>query len=106
MLNHGLQGPGFDDVRGDFVVTFYGSDGIDKKDNDTLNDTLSDTLNNTSKIIIEALMKDCSLTQKEVSQNTGFSIITVKRYLSELQHKGLIEREGSKKSGYWKVKNI
>lgn len=93
MLNHGLQEPEFDDVRGDFVVTFHGTDEnnyfTDKQDigtiNGTINDTINGTINKTAQKIIDVLAKDCILTMEEVSQNTGVSVRIVKRYLSALQ---------------------
>lgn len=112
MLSHGLQEPKFNDIRGDFVVTFNVTDGnnhfIDKKNNGTINGTINGTvngtINKTAKKIIEVLTDDCRLTIEEISQKIGFSMRTVKRYISELQEKGIIERKGSKKSGYWEVK--
>ena len=43
-------------------------------------------------------------TVKELAEVSGKSIRTINRIMSLLKAKGLIERIGSNKNGYWKVK--
>ena len=59
------------------------------------NDTLNDTLN---------LIKiNPNVRQKDMAKKLNVSEVTIKRYIKELREKGYIERQGSKKSGYWKI---
>lgn len=108
MLNHGLHKPEFDDVHGDFVVTFYGMNEKDsqqnKVSNDTLNDTINDTLNDAERKIITQILKDNRIIADSIATNTGLAISTVKRYLGTMQKKGLIVRIGARKTGHWEVK--
>ncbi len=40
---------------------------------------------------------------KELSEKTGIPLRTIKRNIDRLKKYGYIEREGSKKAGYWKI---
>ena len=78
--------------------------------NDTLNeknDTLNDTLNELSdkeRQIFDSIKQKNDNTAQEISSQLNISIITVKRAISTLKTKGLIIRAGSKKIGFWSVK--
>jgi ATP-dependent DNA helicase RecG len=73
------------------------------KGNDcTLNCTLNCTL--TEKAILTYLHEHPTTTQAEIAKAVGKSLRTVKMDMTALQEKGLLEREGAKKSGRWIVK--
>ena len=81
---------------------------LDEKDlinlaNGTLNGTLNDTLNDTLNFILNELKNKNNITQKELSEKTGIPLRTIKRNIDRLKKYGYIEREGSKKAGYWKI---
>ena len=84
--------------------------GTAKSRNDTLNeknDTLNDTLNELSdkeRQIFDSIKQKNDNTAQEISSQLNISIITVKRAISTLKTKGLIVRAGSKKIGFWSVK--
>ena len=63
--------------------------------NGTLNDTLNDILK-----IIKANPK---ITQKTLANKLHVSEITIKRNISKLKDYGYIERNGSKRTGFWKI---
>ena len=107
MLSYGLERPEYIDARGNFIVTFYGLAEEDGTLNGTLNpnDTLNDTLNEVEKRIFEEISKNSKVTADDISQTTGIAAITIKRYFSSLQKKGLLVRDGSKKTGHWQIKN-
>ena len=63
----------------------------------------SGTVNKTEKSILELLSANANITVSELMQKTGKAERTVKRALASLKEKGLIERVGSDKTGYWKV---
>ena len=54
--------------------------------------------------ILSMLKENCRLTKAEMAASIGKSERTVQRVLASLTEKGLIIREGSNKSGYWKVR--
>ena len=43
------------------------------------------------------------MNNKQIQEKTNLSMSTVERTIKSLNKKGLIERVGSKKTGYWKV---
>ncbi len=63
----------------------------------------SGTVNKTEKSVLELLSANTNITVAELMQKTGKAERTVKRALASLKEKGLIERVGSDKTGYWKV---
>ena len=77
-------------------------------DNDRINDKLNDRLNdelNPSVRSTYLLVKDNpGIQRKELSEKTGKSIPTIDRHLAELQEKGFIVHEGSRKTGGYRVK--
>jgi fido (protein-threonine AMPylation protein)/biotin operon repressor len=63
-----------------------------KKQNDTVNDT-----------VFLLIKQNKNLTTTEISERLNISLSTVKRKIKDLKEKGIIERIGSDKVGYWKV---
>ncbi len=61
-------------------------------------------LSKTQSAILELLQTNPKLTMLEISQDLGRDITTIKRAIKSLKEKGLLERIGSDKTGYWKVK--
>ena len=63
-----------------------------KKQNDTVNDT-----------VFLLLKQNKDITTAEISKRLNISLSTVKRKIKDLKEKGIIERIGSDKTGYWKI---
>lgn len=63
------------------------------------------TLNKTEQSVYNLLVKNPDYTRKELADATSKTVRTIQRTLDSLRKKDLIERIGSDKSGYWKVKN-
>ena len=72
-----------------------------KRQNDALNDALNDEL---KKQIALLIGNNPKITQKEIIDQLGISRATVQRKMEELKTADIIERIGSKKTGYWVVK--
>ncbi|MFN5236759.1 MAG: winged helix-turn-helix transcriptional regulator [Bacteroidota bacterium] len=49
------------------------------------------------------IKQDNTITATEISSRLHISLSTAKRKLKELRDKEVIKREGSDKTGYWKV---
>lgn len=72
--------------------------------NNTVNTSIHDsTLLKNEELVINALFLNNELTIKEISKETKLSQRTVSRTINSLKAKGLIERFGSDKFGYWKI---
>jgi predicted HTH transcriptional regulator len=63
-----------------------------KPDNDTVNDT-----------VFSLIKRDNHITASEISNQLNISLSTIKRRIKILKQKGLVERVGSDKTGYWKI---
>ena len=55
-------------------------------------------------IIIESIKNDGSITTTELSNLLGKSRKTIQNIINNLKEQGKIERIGSNKTGYWKIK--
>jgi Fic family protein len=58
---------------------------------------------NRQEKIIAIIQDDNSVTIEQLAHVCGVSDKTIKRDISKLKEKGLLEREGSLKSGHWKI---
>ena len=68
-----------------------------------LNDLLNEPLNSKEIKLIELLSENPSMTYDQLVKNSGSSKSTVKRLMQGLIKKENIYRDGSKKTGKWKV---
>lgn len=55
--------------------------------------------------VLKQIENDNEITRERLVVCTGYSDSTIARALKSLQEKGIIERKGSKKSGFWKIIN-
>lgn len=72
-------------------------------ENGTINGTESKALTDDENKVLELLMRNPRSSSEELAAAIGKSLRTVKRILSSLKSKKLIERVGSTKTGYWKA---
>ena len=83
----------------------------DSKNKVSANDTINGTLKGTIKLtkneqqILNLIINNNQITREEIVDKTSLSDRTISRAIKHLQEIKIIEREGSKKTGYWKVNN-
>lgn len=99
---YGLPEPEFLDFDGDFRVNMYrkaavGGNGI--------SDTKNDTNDTNETIAMRLICENPAITQKEMKEKMGVSIVTIKRLMADLQKSGKIQRQGSSRSGKWLITN-
>lgn len=70
---------------------------------ETLNGTLNDSHSVKASRILSLVKNNPSITISEILGETGYSRSTVNRIIKELKEQRILVREGSKKSGKWKV---
>ena len=81
----------------------------DTKNKVSTNDTINGTLKGTSKLtekeqqILSLIINNNQITREKIVKETSFSDRTISRAIKHLQDEKLISREGSKKTGYWKI---
>lgn len=76
---------------------------ISKCQNGTLDDTLKITRE--ELVILKRLIKNPRITQRELAEETGKSIRTIKREMAGMKEKGYIQRLNGKRNGKWEVLN-
>ena len=69
--------------------------------NDTINDTIKLTKN--EQQILNLIISNNQITRDEIVNETKLSDRTISRAIKHLQDEKIISREGSKKTGYWKI---
>ena len=80
------------------------SDDTLKVQNDTLNDTLK--LSDKECTVFELIKSDLSINTDQIVEKTGFGRATVMRAIKVLKEKGLVYRNGSKKTGSWELVKV
>ncbi len=66
-------------------------------------DTVNDTVKAQNDPVFSLIEENKSITASKISERLNISLSTAKRKVKALKDKGIIERIGSDKSGYWKV---
>ena len=84
----------------DFGFTF-----IFQRKADLYNDKINDKINSLDKKIIELIRINKYITIVELTEKTGKSQPTIYRHIVQLSKLGLINRIGSRKTGYWEIAN-
>lgn len=94
----------YNNTETDFTLEFSRQDrNIAPKDG-VINGVINDTINALDADVLSWLRDDPHLTVSELAEKSRKSQRTITRALTSLKTKHLIERIGSNKTGYWKVK--
>ena len=124
VCDEGLAVPVFEGGEVDLVVNIYRK-GIGPSEDRTATDATNSATNATDatnsatnateiatnateltedeKLIIVTVKQNPSITQQALHNQTGITIGTIKLILPRLQEKGVLIREGNRRSGNWKV---
>jgi len=97
-IDKGLQKPVFRQHTDFRVILYRNSEKtLDKKD-------IEKDLSVSQQKIIDEIEKNNNITQKELSEIIGINEKNIRNNIAKLKAKGLIERVGPDKGGYWKIK--
>jgi len=92
---------------GDIMIKFKAPEDrvvrLNKQFTDNLSDNLSDKLSDKEQKTLELLLEDPGYTALQLAEKLHVSRVSVTKYLKALKQKGIIERIGSDRSGYWKI---
>jgi len=89
---YGLKEPSFEEIQDGFLVTFFKT-------------TQKTTQKKSTKDqIIDILRENQNLTRSQMAQLLGKSQNTIKDHLAALKSENRVERIGSDRDGYWRVK--
>lgn len=87
-----------------FTIIFYRKN-YEKENEINKNVPVNVNLNITEESILKIIMKNPKATQISIANQLRISEKTVKRNISKLKEKGIIEIIGADKNGYWKIIN-
>jgi len=91
-VDYGLKEPVFEIMSGGLAVTVYGGDVPENVPEKRLT------------FIIDLIKNNTEISMLELSKQLNVNHKTIKRDIEKLKAKGLIERIGADKGGYWKIK--
>ena len=77
---------------------------VNDRVNDRVPDKVSDKVPDREKQLLMLLAEDPGYTKPVLAEKMSISRKTVGEYLKLLKDKGIIERIGSARNGYWKIK--
>ena len=87
---------------GMFTIKFNRPSSKSDKPGDKLGDKLGDKVDSRNKII-NCIISNNDITITELATMLGISYKGVQYHIAAMQKAGILKREGSRKSGYWKV---
>ena len=94
----------YENADTDFKIEFSRIDRnkspLSGQENGQINDHISDL----EQVVLSCLRENPGMTNAELIVKTGKSQRTITRVLASLKGKGLINRIGSNKTGYWNVR--
>ena len=100
--------PQFISSRVEFTVILknlnYGNDMKSQYDEGETAHRVEEFVQHTEDVFLNALRKNPNISRKELAKMLMISEDGVKYHLNKLKNKGLIERVGTSRRGYWKVK--
>ena len=96
------------------IVKHYGKGAFDITDNHIVvtlkfpfelknEGTIFSSLSDSQTKVLKAIMSNLSITTEEISKVVGLGTSRVAVILKEFKELGIIERNGARKNGYWKV---
>ena len=97
-LNKGL--PSRTNDRVNDRVNDRANEGVNEEVNEDVTKNLSDK----ERLVYALIKKNPDITNRVLISKTNFAHATIERAVKKLKEKSLIERVGSDKTGYWKVK--
>ncbi|MCK5852857.1 putative DNA binding domain-containing protein [bacterium] len=94
--DYGLKQPLFEEIFNGFRVILF-------KAKLKVTDKVTDNLSENQSIIVGFIAKNNQITTRELSEKVNISQRKIKENLSKLKEKGIVERIGPARGGYWKV---
>ena len=103
----------FEDRKTAFFAVVYRKDieGLIENTEKNLNNNVGVNVginvgvNDTQKKILKLIIQNKNITQKEIANQLKTTLRTIERNINILKEKGILERIGADKNGYWKITN-
>jgi predicted HTH transcriptional regulator len=101
----GLPDPKFENIMEGFQVTVYSDDYkvVKNSINIDIVEKVTEKVTENQELIIKNITINPNTTSEELSKIIGITPEKIRVNLSKLKAKGIIERVGPDKGGYWKI---
>lgn len=105
---YGLPEPTLIDFDGDFRVNMYrrtpqvSEHAVTEKVTDRVTEKVTDKVTDIEKNILNLISEKPEITTSCLADSLSVSRKTISKYIRSLKEKGIIERIGSDRKGYWK----
>lgn len=107
-LADGLPLPEYMVNPGDIMIKFTGPEDriirVTEKVTDKVTDRVTDKVTDREREVLELIIIDPGYTTAQIAEKMSVSRKTISSYIKSLKEKDLIERVGSDRKGYWKIK--
>lgn len=102
--NDGVPQPVYTIHPGDIMIEFIAPENRVIRSG-KVTDRVTDDLDETTVRILTLLFEDPAYTSAAIAEKLSLSRKTVSQRIKELKGRGIIERIGSDRKGYWKINN-
>jgi ATP-dependent DNA helicase RecG len=92
----------FDDIT-TFKVTVMNADNEAERVTEKVTERVTERVTKNQQLILDNIAEHSHITSKELAARIGISAEKIRVNLSKLKEKGIIERIGADKGGYWKI---
>ena len=86
-----------------FTIIFYRKN-YEKENEITKNVSVNVSVNSTQRKILELIEQNQNITQKEIVSKLKTTVRTIERNINVLKEKEILQRIGTDKVGYWKIR--
>lgn len=103
---YGIREPELLEIGDSFRVNLYrlSYNEVHQKVHQSSPKSSSKEVNQTQQKILDMILENPEITQTTMAEKLDITPRAVKKNIKELVDKGLVEREGSARKGYWKIK--
>jgi ATP-dependent DNA helicase RecG len=100
----GLPEPTFIQMSTGMLIRVYGTGYLNKDVTENVTENVAENVTeNREQLILQLLHSDHKISTSELATRFGITRRTVHRDLEKLKEKGILERVGPDKGGYWKI---
>ncbi|MDD3567445.1 MAG: winged helix-turn-helix transcriptional regulator [Bacteroidales bacterium] len=91
-----------DEIQGKEAISIEDDSGLRKLGLDT--EEIRKKYGRNTEEILRIMVKDPESTAQVMAEKINVSVSTIEKNIAKLKKEGIVERVGSTKSGYWKVR--
>ncbi len=102
-LDHGCRKPVFENFQQGFRVIVYSRQKVGERVGEKVGERVGENLTENQDKIIKLILMKNRISARELSVELGISQRKIEENISKLKEKGILQRIGPAKGGYWKI---